>query len=78
MRFVWPQQTHPFPTLLGRLGRLVHWLGLALYGGLGLMIVFGPPAPTNPQIILMKATAALGVFACYLLARGLRFVLSGE
>lgn len=71
MSFFWPTNTQAYPSVLARLGRLLHWGGLAL-GGLALWAFVNPAGPDSP---------ATGVFygvVIYFLGRLMRYMLAGE
>lgn len=79
MNFFWPQSLRENPSLIGRLGRVAHWIGLAYAAGIALFVGYLMATNPEPSFILAGLAAGLGgglFFAS--LGRLVRYVLAGE
>jgi hypothetical protein len=72
LNFFWPTAPVYDPGILGRLGRLVHWLAILLWIALLAFALFGLTS-TDSRF----AWGLIGV-AVALAGRGLRYVMAGE
>ena len=75
--FFWPKKQNSAPTVLTRLGRVLHWIGAGL-GAAATVIALGV-ALTRPD----DARVALAFFGSaaalsYVAGRALRYILSAE
>ena len=68
----WPLASHPQPNAITRLGRLVHWMALALSALLALMAATAFQSWTDGAVFFGVALAVA------LTGSGVRYVLSGE
>lgn len=79
MNWIWPREPNPFPSAIGRLGRLIHYVSI-LAAAYVMWILFQdaqqPPAWRLPADA--AAFVWLGAIAIYLGGRGARWVFAAE
>lgn len=80
MSFIWPAEINPEPTVLGRLGRVLHWAAL-MWGVSPALFLIGYAMTQDfgwsdawPGILMAGAWAV----AWSLIGRGVRYVLADE
>lgn len=74
MNFLWPERPDPEPSLIARMGRVLHW-GLAGIAAILAMVAIGLGLENRWEGA--AGTLATGV-GCWFFARALRYILSGE
>lgn len=78
MNFLWPAELNPDPGVIGRLGRVLHWVGV-LFGLLVAGVVwfsFSQMDGTDLPPLAAGCVAAAAFFA--MAGRGLRYIFAGE
>jgi len=76
MSFFWPAALNPDPGVLGRLGRVLHWIGLLIgFPALaGAVAAYNNPGGGPVVTVLFGSVGAVLIMA----GRGLRYVLADE
>jgi hypothetical protein len=76
--FIWPTTRNPDPGAIGRLGRVLHWVGLILGLAIfGLCVAWAADDGPDQYAPLMIAGAVF-LAALALAGRGLRYILAAE
>jgi cytochrome b561 len=79
MSFFWPPVTIQEPSVVGRIGRVLHWSALAISGlsvamGTGMLFFSTDPGDRIGGFVVGIGVSVLSA----LVGRGLRYVLSAE
>jgi hypothetical protein len=86
MNWLWPQKTKPDVGIIGRLGRTLHWLGLALcaapisiLANSAWRAAFAAGPYDTWSDVANQVPMVIGlVIGIYAIARALRYILSSE
>lgn len=80
MGVLWPARRNPEPNVLGRLGRVVHWLAL-VGSALWVLACAGSAVVSGfyrQDVVAAVVAAPIGAVTIAALGRAVRYVLSAE